>query len=149
MTIMVAEKMEALAGLKGVGELLALAQSGTLALDADAYSSAIARIRKAMAIVERVEAKVVKSPLLLERTDQGNSRVYYTEPCGLLYCFQMNAPRSFSLYLCTGNGEPSVQVDAAAFELDAIPMGDSSVAASFRSFRAKAGISLADEGYEG
>jgi hypothetical protein len=149
MAITAAEKMDALAGLKGVGELLALVHSGSLALDADAYSSAIARIGKAMAIVERVEAKVVKSPLLLERTDQGSSRVYYKEPCGLLYCFELESPRSFTLYLCTADGKPSVQVDAAAFELDAIPMGDSSVAASFRSFRAKAGIGLADEGFEG
>lgn len=145
MTITAAEKNEALAGLKGVSEILAMVQASSLALDADAYSAVMAGINKAVAIVERVEARVVKSPLLLERTDQGNSRVYYKEACGLVYCFQLDSPRSFNLYLCTADGEPSVQVDAAAFELDAVPMGDSSAAASFRDFCFKGGVSLVDK----
>ena len=68
--------------------------------------------------------------LKFERTDDGFCRVYYREG-RKLRCFQEETRDQFTLYACSGDGEPSHETRPAVMAVDRLPNDDSSTARAF------------------
>ncbi|XLY90547.1 hypothetical protein ACK8QS_22260 (plasmid) [Ectopseudomonas mendocina] len=128
------EKSQAARCLAGVADVLRQVATGQLQLNEATLLSALARIENASAVIERIDAPVVRKLLALEKTDNENCRVYYRGTNGLRYCYQLESRQVFALFTCTAQGEPSIQLDVAEYAIDYAPGSDCKTASAFRAF---------------
>jgi len=73
----------------------------------------------------------MQKPMKLQRTENGNCRVYYRDDARRLVCFQETFRGRFELLACSSDGEPSHPIAHEDVVLDKLPADDCATSRAF------------------